>query len=542
MKGQDYVRSISILLCFVVTVSLTGRTSDRFSLSKSAGIKSTAAGLTLSGYVPAGRSGFLHLTFDEDTPRFVRDQAGNFATADANYVRSEKPKIAGKSSAFFNRRESVIRLKPNRNVWPVTDTDPGEFYLSFWFQPVHLYERNSLFRFVVPGELHGAGLIMEIRHGRLVLEGRNLIVDKEGVRSDIHLVSRKIIKKDQWYHILLQYRKDLPGFALSIDGKEDSVIRLKSADSVISFPENIRPEIVLGNPLSGRLDELVMGNGSLDRERISQLASVYGSASYDDRSGRIYQQEGSAYSEVITMKDTMKGGSVSYNAKEPPGTIVVVRYRASDRKFHSETPEHLLPFRIVPEGKSVKLPPFRYIQWKTEMKADPEGEVSPHLLSVNVAGESYKMPVRSARPEVIHELSDENRFCIQWRKNPELSVEKTGGYVILIGARRNEFIARIDRKGSQPIRKSTTSFPLTEQEKQIQKKRPQEIQRLKQNHIRYCINQNVMNEAILLDPEKERLPYIEAMRSYYIATGAYIRSPDHSADSDTIIHTIRPDR
>lgn len=524
------------LLAFPCDISCEGSTLRRLLPSQTeidlAALIQGHPGLRSDGGVrlsPGGRvsldRALMVLGFDEE-PHLLRDARGFYHVLNADYSCSKEAR-SGKGSALFRLRSQSVSLRTGDHLWPLKHEEA--FTISFWFRPLYFFRSSNLFRRVSYAGEHRKGIeiLLEQDHVRLKLMG--VLHYGEDVADDVSFLSRKTIEKGKWHQLALSLDARHAVAILFLDGREEGRFNL-ARDGVLPEIDFSAPDlapIVLGGNYLGHIDDLYLADGAVTGE--SQLdISPFGALSYNHHSGRGTLSVESITSPVYSLDAALDELELSASGEAREGSSLRLFFRTSDRPFRERD---AIPWKRWGElGRSASVQQTvpgehaAYIQLRAELQPDPSGMHSPVLRRLGIEQHLAHAPLTPRGLRVVEGLSRDGRICLEWKINPEMEIEETGGYRLHVGVQRGEYEAIVDRlPGNRAVRKShIEDFPLTVDEKRLEDRRPEFIKEWKRSHVRVFVDNALMTRARLENRPRRPLPYFEQDHAYYFAVSAYV--------------------
>ena len=492
-------------------------------------------------------SNLLYLDFDAELPALLKDASGHFHIREANYIATDDARI-GRGAALFNRADNRIVIDSPEELWP-GPRELGDFSIELWLKPGHYYNKNMLFQksALEPGLLEGRRKSMEVYIWRQQMYFRleNLFYDATGATHTLQLVSRSRIPLHRWTHVTLTYQASEGRLAMYLNGREERVVLARPGWKA-RFSRVDRSPIVIGGNFSGLLDEVRIADRAVSPEQggnhFTSFAPIRGAA------GREFQPGGMVTSGVTRLKDEdiARKAHLRYRAEMPVGTILKFWVRFSRRRFDRDTSERILPWYRI-DGETEKLPPFSYVQWKAELKADPMGRPTPVLKEVALEYTPFATPGSPRRLRVIQGLTGAGRICLEWSANPAESETGSIRYAVYYGVRPGEYTGRLDLRLENgrlvPIGlQSPEQLPLSRGERERYSNFPERKSRDLANRIRLMIDNALIIGNIKRSGRRD-MPLLENDRAYYFAVTAYTRYRQvklESKHSDEVSTVLKP--
>jgi len=495
----------------------------------------------------------LLLDFENEIPALLKDASGNYSVNDSSYIYTTDARI-GHGAALFNRIGNRIAIQSPEELWPGTE-ETGDFTIEFWINPWYFYRNNVIFKKV--GMIEGIknGLEIYIQDGRVYFSCWNLFQDANDRRHTLSIRSYARIPTKQWSHIRASYRAADGKMVLYINRREEDTAFARSSSGVwqMRFHPLDRSPIYIGDNFSGILDEVRISSASSGNPL--PFPSRFAPLTIDDASMRPEQQTGSVVSNVISPASGRKtvSGRFVFHKDEPAGTLLNVYIRYDLKPFRPDISESELPWKRI-EDRAEHIPPFAYIQWKAEMKSDPDGKETPILRDIRFDYFPVQAPSAPGNLRFVPELTGDGIICLEWSKSPEEAVQSTGGYYVYYGVRPGEYLGRLDfrlENGSlDRIRyRPGLSVALTPAEREEKESRPEGLRRKLYNKIRLQITNDLIRENMLQQRRGGRpgnFPLIEGNHTYYFTVSAYNEpgSPDQESRQSSEVHVLlrnRPD-
>lgn len=486
----------------------------------------------------------LYLDFDAELPALLKDSSGHYRIREASYIPTRDARI-GRGAALFNRADNRILIHSPEELWP-GPRELSDFTIEMWLKPGHYYNKNLLFEksSLETGLREGRRKSLEIyiQRERVHVRLENLFADETGADHTLELVSRAKIPLQRWTHLTFSYRVSRNRLAMYLNGREERVVLARPGWKA-RFGRIDRTPIVIGGNYSGLLDELRIAGRALSPEDGQNNFTSY--APIQGATGREYQPGGEVISDVKRLKSghIARHARLRYLSDLPPGTILKFWVRFSRQRFQRDTPERQLPWYRI-DRETDKLPPFSYVQWKAELKADPLGRYSPVLKEVALEYTPFGTPGTPKNLRIVPGLTGNRRVCLEWSANPEESSERIQ-YAVYYGLRPGEYTGRIDLRVQDgrlvPLRlEDLGRLPLSAEERERYGNFPELKSRNLANRIRLMID----NELIVGNIKRsgrDDMPLLKNDRAYYFAVTAYTRhlqvkqESEHSQEVSTVI-------
>ncbi len=492
----------------------------------------------------------LYLDFDTELPALLKDVSGHFRIRESSYISIREARI-GSGAALFNRADNRIVIDSPEELWP----GPGElsdFTIELWLKPGHYYNKNMIFQKAAlePGMLAGEKKSLElfIQREHVYFHLENLFTDENNKKNSLTLVSRETIPLGRWTHLTLTYQAGRNRLAMYLNGREDRVIQTVGGWRA-GFSKIDRSPLVIGGNYSGHLDEFRISGRAISPERGENNFTTYAPMQGD--AGREFQPGGEVLSEVTRLKEgrIARTAKLRYSADLPTGTILKFWVRFSRQRFDRDTPERLLPWYRV-DRMTDKLPPFSYVQWKAELKADPLGHQTPVLKEVAVEYSPFETPGAPKQIQIVPGLTGDRQICLEWSANPQGTPGQGMRYSVYYGVRPGEYTGmiqlRVQDGRTLPIElQKTNQLPLSATERVRYSNFPEMKEKILANRVRLIID----NDLIIANMKRSGrldMPLLENDRAYYFAVTAFTlnrdlkQESDHSQEISTVLKP-RPD-
>jgi hypothetical protein len=485
----------------------------------------------------------LYLDFETKIPAILTDATGHYSIRSSGYLRTERMRV-GTSAAHFSRIDNRVEIEAPAGVWPNTGI-LGDFTIETWLHPLFLYRKNEIYKRIGLHEGLRRGIDLYIENGVLNCDFLNLLHDTAGEVYTYRLSSRSRIKTDEWVHLAVSYEASTGRLNLLINGKEERVLHAKDGGQIFEmyFHPKDRSPMLIGSTYSGILDDFRIIQRATHEEP-NPVHTSYEPLKFDPVSLTTTQRSGSVLSEVIALTPS-RYGRLTYKSEEPAGSVLNFWVRYSDRNFAPDTPESTLRWNRI-EKSTDDIPPFSYIQWRAELKADPNGLSTPVLKEVSLKYRAVQMPAPPTELRVIPELTGNGRVCLEWRNNPEIMLNNNGAYSIYYGIRPGEYAGRLryDTSGGslRPIRrKPIDEMPLTEAERYEKKRDPALISQRLAPFVRQCITNRMIEENIVKMDINMQMPFMKDMNAYYFAVASHVSPREESEPSQPVVAVIKSD-
>jgi len=487
----------------------------------------------------------LYLNFETEIPEVLTDVSGNFHIRSSSYLRTKDAK-KGDGAAHFSRIENKIEIESPSGVWP-HQGPLNDFTIEMWIKPVFFYSRNEILQKIGYYDKRKQGITLYIKNNRIHADYINLFSDVKGFHHSFQLTSRSMLKTDHWYHVAISYKASSGKLALYLNGKEENIVHAKNGTEIFSasFHRLDRSPIIIGNTYSGIIDEFRISSKAFE-ETFDPKTTNFDPVRYDPFAMHAKQSSGSAVSGVIPVLSSTYG-RIAYRSLEPEGTILNFWIRYSKQRFDPDVPESKLAWKRIEKGTD-SIPPFSYLQWKIEMKADPNGEQTPVLQEIALRYQPVQLPAKPKFLKVIQHLSHDRRVCLEWKDNPEIRLNPHGAYYIYFGLRPGEYAGRLKfdtlHGTPRPIRaRPLLEMPLTRFEEYEKRTKPHFLENRIAHNVRQCITNEMIEQNIVLTDRSRRLPFLRDMNTYYFAVSAYTGKEEESelSDETTIVLKSSPD-
>ncbi len=502
----------------------------------------TTQDIRLSPLTPGiSRHTRLLLKFDGKIPALLRDETGNYQVEEARYVFTTKTRGGG-GAALFNREKSRVVVRSPEELWPGVHY-LEDFTIEFWINLSYFPQKSVIFQKMgfLDGKKRGMEIYVENR--RMHVTAHNLFEDRTGELHSLHLVSRNSIREEEWIHTAFSYRAATGKMILYVNGKEERVLKAGNRNEVwrARFHPLDRSPLVIAPSLGGMLDDFLITDYFIDYNDLDRLHDhKYAPLKIDFHHFQKEQARGEVLSPVYHVGDegAVQRGFLSYKSDEPRGSAIEFWVRYSPTPFHTETDPRKLAWKEV-TGGSMHLPPFSYYQWKAELRSDPGGEVSPVLKEVVLSFAPEHPPHPPVQLEVVDELSSSRSVCLQWKKSPEPSVEREGGYVVYYGLKPGEYLGKlIYRTKGEPIR-HTNQVPLTSLENRDRTLKATEFQKRMARRVRLVVDNRLIEENIVASSRRSFMPFLEPGFTYYFAVAAYSPEQGESERSSEVLVVLK---
>ncbi len=445
----------------------------------------------------------LYLDFDDDLSVQLHDAAGNYRIAGAEYIPSRQARI-GSGAALFQEASHRILVASPDELWPGQGI-LGDFTMEFWMKPLHFHRQSRVFRKtgMVSGRKRGLEVLLDEAVPRVVFW--NLFEDTQGISHTIELAGRAGVVRGEWTHIVLSYQAGTGRIALFRDGREERTVYARSKRELwhASFHDLDRSPITLADNYLGLLDDFRI----TDRSVMTPL----------DVDPWPYKKTGRDNTGVVTSAVTsygpQTGGWVVFQAAQPPGTSVEVLVRTADQPFTSQSS---LPGWKRVTGK-MELPAFRYLQWKSELRPDPEGRVSPVLENVEITTIPAVVPSPPGSLRVVLELSQDREVVLEWVRSPETTVRERGGYALYFGEKPGDYHGhvRLPAASAKPALELLTKEEAAERET-----RRAAVDRRLSGLVRVRVTNQLIERAMAAD-RRVQMPLLRLYTPMYFAIAAY---------------------
>lgn len=445
----------------------------------------------------------LYLDFDDDLSGQLHDAAGNYRIAAADYIPSRQARIGAGAALFQEASHRILVASPDE-LWP-GQGKLGDFTMEFWMKPLHFHRQSRIFRKtgMISGRKRGLEVLLDEAVPRIVFW--NLFEDADGGAHTIELVGRAGLARGEWTHIVLSYHAGTGRIALFRDGREERSVYARSKKELwhASFHDLDRSPITLADNYLGLLDDF----------RITDQA-VMTPLDVDPWPYKKAGRDGAgSVTSAVTSYGPQTGGWIAYQAAQPPGTSVEVLVRYADRPFTRES--------STPQWKRVtgkmELSAFRYLQWKAELRPDPEGRVTPVLENVEITTIPAVVPSAPGSLRVVAELSHDREVVLEWVRSPETSVRERGGYAVYFGEKTGDYHGhvRLPASSVKPALELLTPAERTERAT-----RKAAVERRLSGLVRVVITNSLIERAMAAD-RRVRMPLLQLYTPMYFAVAAY---------------------
>lgn len=490
------------------------------------------------------RDTLLILDFDNQLPHLLQDETRNYRIDQSHYTPIASRKDEGYSALFSNPEHRIV-IEHGKGLWPSPEIEA--FTIHFRIKPNRFFKTNSLLKKVSYLDGIKRGLEIGIEDQRVYLDMENILVDPDGGYRSFLLKSTETLEAGKWTDVSISVNPVTGMVALYIDRKEDSIDYTKDSTGAyrIRFHPLDRSPLIIAENFSGLLDDFIIEKGSVaaggaDREL---PARGYPSLHYSSETGFFSQERAEAISPVIALSKQAKTGRarIQIQTQIPEQTGLTFFVRTSPTPFSADAPRHQIPW-IKPGKEKYLTGSFGYIQWKAVLKSDPGGRLTPALNSVRITYQDAETPVRPSKPIPIPGLVTSESVVLSWEKNPELSVQNQGGYVLYYGVEPDRFTGKIvipsdSHQLTNPLEARGRSL-LSKQEKQALTRNPGPFRRRVSGSLRFQLTNQVISGAIYRDERQRPMPFLKKGYTYYFAIAAYNESGGESDLSEQSTVTL----
>ena len=465
----------------------------------------------------------FYLNCDAENPQFLKDEVGRINLIKKNlFLVDEK---INQSACYFKNRENLILLETRVESWPYTNNQT--FSISFWFKPLIPLKQQNLIEWSTFTESKIKKFTINLNKNALEL---NLLsVLKKDERSvDFNLTLSKI-DFEEWNHFFMSV--DLQNkntITVYLNGKLIKLIHLPKKVEWDFDSLHLAP-IQIGGNFIGYIDELMILKGFYSNP---VTYNKYPGIDLNLNSGRINQKIKELVFPPILLPVSINQLKLILDYEKPEGTFLKIQYAILE-DLNRPTFWMDLPLQEVWVWDSSQL--SKYLKFRVMMLQDSNGKYAPAIKKFILEKKEFSDIPQVHHLRIIKELSNHQQICLEWQKVPEEIIEEKGGYNIHIGIKKYDFelvISELYNKGIwQKINKKNTDFPTTEQEKELERIRPNYWKQYKNNHIRVVLTKDLLYQLVEKQLEKnhlsiDRIKFIfEDNVIYYVSVSAYIKEP-----------------
>ena len=462
----------------------------------------------------------LHYNFENSSPFF---NGIYYQEKFYNPLKMNEAAEGSYSALFDGSGNRKIVLK-SRKHWYTNSMS-----VSFWFKPLMIdgSSKNIIYSQTLPQNTETSqkrrGLAIGFQDNRMNIQLENLI-EKTLVRKSpsgnrqisLNITGSHLIHRNKWnfFQLDIIQPKKITSY---LNGREDASYSL--ANQKMS-PDLSRYPIHIGEDFFGYLDDLRLIKNEKHRLKQDEISrQIYPHLLLHEERNSLENSQGVSWaiSQVIEPADLIAAEPDNrrrayrarlYATKEmPAGTRLDLFVRTSLNRFTEENAEQsttaaepssslLSNWKLV--KKSDIIAPFRYLQWKALLRADPSGRKSPRLFDVVL---DLTLPAIPPNPQKVKKIScpASQGLCAQV-KIPLVWLDK-------LSSQTTE--ENVDLKVHLGVRpqKYALSFSLRENDIQYQ---------LENQYITIKIANADISRALFQDRQR-RFPLLTNDRHYYLA-------------------------
>ncbi len=465
----------------------------------------------------------FYLNCEAENPQFLKDEVGRYNLIKKNlFLVNEK---INQSACYFKNREHLILLETKQENWPYTNNQT--FSISFWFKPLIPLKEQNLMEWSTFTESKIKKFYINLNKNSLELNLQSLL-KKEEEYVDLNITLNKV-DFEEWNHFFMSVDLQIKNrITVYLNGKLIKLIQLPKRVEWDFDSLHLAP-IQIGGKFIGYIDEFMILNGFYPNP------ITYNKYSWIDlniNSGRINQNIKELFFPPIFIPPSVEQVKLILDYERPDGTFLKIQYAILD-DLNLPTLWRDLPLREEWVWDSSQL--GKYLRFRVMMLQDSEGKNAPAIKKFLLEKKEFSDIPQVYQLRIIKELSNHQQICLEWQKVPEEIIEEKGGYNIHIGIKKYDFelvISELYNKGVwQKINKKNTDFPTTEQEKELERIRPNYWKQYKNNHIRVILTKDLLYQIAEKQLEKNQLSIdrikliFEDNVTYYVSVSAYIKEP-----------------
>ena len=477
--------------------------------------------------IKPNRFGYKELLFylncEAENPQFLKDEVGRYNLIKKNlFLVNEK---VNQFACYFKNRDHLILLETRAESWPYTNNQT--FSISFWFKPLIPLKEQNLMEWSTFTESKIKKFNIYLNKNALELNLLS-VLKKEEQSIDLTLTLSKI-DFEEWNHFFM---------SVDLQNKNRIIIYLNGKlIKSIHLPKKVEWDfeslhyapIQIGGKYIGYIDEFMILK---DFYPSPITYNKYPGIDLNPNSGRVNQKTKELFLPPISIPASIDHLKLILDYERPEGTFLKIQYAILD-DLNRPTLWKDLPLQEEWVWDSSQL--GKYLQFRVLMLQDSEGKNAPAIKKFLLEKKEFSNIPQVHQLRIVKELSNHHQICLEWQKVPEEIIEEKGGYNIHIGIKKYDFelvISELYYKGIwQKINKKNTDFPTTEQEKELERIRPNYWKQYKNNHIRVILTKDLLYQLVEKQLEKNQLSIdrikliFEDNVTYYVSVSAYIKEP-----------------
>jgi len=477
--------------------------------------------------IKPNRFGYKELLFylncEAENPQFLKDEVGRYNLIKKNlFLVNEK---VNQFACYFKNRDHLILLETRAESWPYTNNQT--FSISFWFKPLISLKEQNLMEWSTFTESKIKKFNIYLNKNVLELNLLS-VLKKEEQSIDLTLTLSKI-DFEEWNHFFM---------SVDLQNKNRIIIYLNGKlIKSIHLPKKVEWDfeslhyapIQIGGKYIGYIDEFMILK---DFYPSPITYNKYPGIDLNPNSGRVNQKTKELLLPPISIPASIEHLKLILDYERPEGTFLKIQYAILD-DLNRPTLWKDLPLQEEWVWDSSQL--GKYLQFRVLMLQDSEGKNAPAIKKFLLEKKEFSNIPQVHQLRIVKELSNHHQICLEWQKVPEEIIEEKGGYNIHIGIKKYDFelvISELYYKGIwQKINKKNTDFPTTEQEKELERIRPNYWKQYKNNHIRVILTKDLLYQLVEKQLEKNQLSIdrikliFEDNVTYYVSVSAYIKEP-----------------
>lgn len=380
----------------------------------------------------------------------IRDFSYEIVTNNISFISENGVLGANKGAALFNLEQEGIMLRPRGSSFLSPGMDFRDFSIEFWLYPASLSNGERVLYWW--GGRHETGQIVNqdiectVIDRRLQWNFNNFFMPPDHGTTSFSVTGRTPLIPKEWRHHLLRYDSSMGKLEYLVDGVPEDIVfttPTSSEHSTVYYPFSGQAQdsiLILGNPLSGYLDEFRIS---------SQYVTDPFLTSYPSESG-------SATTRVFDLENTdSRLISISVEQRLPGDSTIEYYYRFSNYLFLAT--DYQMPWvPFFPETPFPNNVVGRYLQLKMILYPNGTGSRTPQLSSLRI---SYEKKLPPLPPESLIGAPGNGQVVLTWFASTSSEI---GGYEVFYGERPGTYFGQDIAQGTSPIDVgNTTSVTLT---------------------------------------------------------------------------------